>query len=402
MPATIEEVPVPDIVSFQARVQTLGWMTNLGFITYGLVNGLIGTALPGIMQSFGLVTAQAGLLASIPSLGAVSSALLGGILYDRLDRRVLLIGTFTTLGITLILLGASPIFVIAILAAAGQGFIGGMLNSVLNAVLVTVYELKAGKFLARAHALYSLGALISPLYVGFIVGQGGSWRWSYFITAIPLLILAWFTTSRGAFPAGLPQQRLRWGEFHRLGRRSLLWILTLAMACGNGAMGAIAAWAVTYLHTDRNLFIQTAGVGLSLFFAGGFSGRLLTSKLVTIFSPPHLLVLDGLGSAAAVGVLLLAPHIGIAMAALYGVGLFGGGIYPLIMTYANHSFPPEVLGTTVGMIATGAGFGNLVLVWGIGVIAGVAGMGPALGWAGAAFFLTSLFIPLGAYLDKRR
>ncbi len=154
------------------------------------------TWLPTLLQSAGLSTAQAGVTASMFSLGGLAGGVVFTLLIDRLG--VLPIVGFFILGIPLIasigIPNLPPELIGAIIAGAGFCVYGNQFG--INATLVMIYPTQVRAIGAGwAQAFGRIGSIAAPIVGGGLLGMSVSTRELFYAPAAALVL--------GAFAAGI-------------------------------------------------------------------------------------------------------------------------------------------------------------------------------------------------------
>jgi sugar porter (SP) family MFS transporter len=168
--------------SFLWRVS---FIAGLGGILYGYDMGIIAAALIFVRQSFTLSTQMQEMVVSIVLVGAMSGALVGGSIADRIGRRATLLWGGWIFLVGSLLAPLSPNVATLIVARAMLGIAIGF-TSVTAPVYVS--ELSPPDSRGRLIGLYqfalTLGIALADL-VGYWLAGGHAWRWMFGIGALP-------------------------------------------------------------------------------------------------------------------------------------------------------------------------------------------------------------------------
>jgi MFS family permease len=157
----------------------------LAHLTHHLVTALPVPLLPYIRDEFALDYTRAGFIVSVFSVIYGICQLPAGWLADRLGPRVLLTGGIVGVGITGLLAGISPNYIILILVLALMGILGGGYHPASTAMIAAAVEPRTR---GRALGLHLVGGsfsyFLAPLAAAGIAAVWG-WRGPFIAMAIP-------------------------------------------------------------------------------------------------------------------------------------------------------------------------------------------------------------------------
>ena len=144
-----------------------------------------------LMAVFDIQPAQFGLLVSSYSIAAGVSSLLASSLGDRFDRRNALLLSYVGLLIATLACAYSNTFEILLAARIVAGFFGGVLSSIVLAIVGDVFPpQKRGKAMGIVMLAFSLAA-IAGVPLGLFISNHFSWQTPFsFITYAGLVVLA--------------------------------------------------------------------------------------------------------------------------------------------------------------------------------------------------------------------
>lgn len=327
---------------------------------------------------------------------AVASGIAGNVIGGPLAERI---GTSAGLsrGIaawSVLMLAAAATgqpLVFAILWGLGFGA-GGVLDTVMNVSATAALGPRPGR-LARFHAFWNSGALVSAAAVALLLARGVSWRWP--LAAIALLgfpLAIW--VSRSPLPAAA-----RGESHHPLASFSFVWrerivMIAIALLACAVVEGGVDTWGVLFLRSQLALGVLTGAgaylIGQALAVSSRFGLGPLVGRL-----PAHPAA--AVGAALSGAGLLLESSAPTTLAAVCGLALGVVGValcWPLLMAAGSRGSARP--GLAVGGLTTAAYGGFLLGPLIVGGIAGGIGLRAAL-WALAAVAL----IPAATLLPRR-
>jgi fucose permease len=344
-----------------------------GLLAMGLTGSVIGPALPGLRATFGLTLSEAGLLVTTSAIGYLLSAFLGGLIADRWGGRGVLLGGAAAMAAGVGLLAAAPVWALALVGAGLLGSGTGLVDGPGNALVNTHSGAQRGADLNLAHGFFGAGSVVAPLLAGLLLAAGLGWRWLFgpgLVVSLALIGLVW-RLQLG--PARLVSGSVSRGAL----REPLVWVLGLLLCLYVGLELMVGTWAFTHLRLTFDADDAVAGLGTALYWGGLTLGRFAVGTIGTRVGP-HALILSNLAlSALALGLMVLAPSL---LVALGGLTLFGLGlanIFPAVLAIGGAAYPRAV-GTVTGTLIGMGGLGGAIFPWLTGVVAERAGLGVAL------------------------
>ena len=334
----------------------------VGFLALGAFASVVGPTTPRLRAEFGLDTSQCAWLLAAFSAGSALGVVAAGLVRRR--RPVLLL----TAGAALMAVGAAALPLVSgvgaavlCLLVAGTGF--GVVDIVLNLTLATSFGSRGGAVLTALSAAFGLGAVVTPVVVGWTPTELGVPYWGCAAVAVALLCLTvglrlpttpTVTTSSA--------------------RRSGLVVpaLALVLLCYVAVEASTAGWATTHLATF--LTDGQASGAVAVFWLGLAAGRLSAAPLLLRHDPGALVVACSIAGALAAALTSYTPLAVIA----YGlVGLTIAPVFPAAITWHTTRVPT---GRGATAIFTAALAGPLLASPLIGLLTREAGVG-VVPWA---------------------
>ena len=173
--------PIPRAEGVTNRVVTLGL---LGRFFDELLGGLPDILMPTIRDWLGLSYTQASFLWQILEYVAVVVEPINGFLIDIWQRKWLMGLGAICLGLSIIIMGVAPTFIVLALGFALYGVGSGPLAHTADVVLVEGHPKAPDRIYARSTFIDTFGALLPPVLVALAFWLELPWRWLLLVTGV--------------------------------------------------------------------------------------------------------------------------------------------------------------------------------------------------------------------------
>ncbi len=378
-------------------------LATASFLAFGTLLVLFGANATEIISDLGLDYAQFGLLGSMLSLGLGVGIVAAGPISDRFPRRPLFLASCLVVIVAAATLGPNTTYQRLVFHMIAIGLGAGFYETVLNAIVVEEFPETAGRRLLFIHSGAPLAACVVPLLIDF-VRESGSLEWYETFRAagllhLPLILAACFvktgftaaekTTTRDPAEHGAP--------LHRSNRLSLI-VICVATFAYVGVESALTIFIVDHATTDLGLPAARAARTISAFWGG-----LLVGRLAAGLSPRS----PGAGTtsllAASAAAMLLAFEFnlfGSAEFAMAAVGLFLGGVFPIMIGLAGRTLPASPA-TALGLAGGLGAAGGFIVPWITGRVAADVGLPVAFASLAGWLILLTAAAAVSAQLLRR-
>ena len=340
------------------------------FISLGLPDSLLGSAWPTIYKDLDVPFSFAGIISALICLCTIISSLLS----DKLTKKFSS-GTVTCVSIlltatALIGFSISTEFWMLILFAIPYGLGAGGVDAALNNYVALNYE---SKHMSWLHAMWGVGATISPYIMGYALTNGAGWNQGYLIVSIiqfTICLFVFFTLpkwkgNKKEEEKNETKKSLKLIEVMKIpGAISSVIMFFAYCALEQSAM----LWASSYLVQNNNIKEEVAAILASMFAIGITLGRFINGFLTLKLSDKKLIKL-GL-SIIVIGVVLM--FIPLNLTTIIGFILIGLGcapIYPSIIRLTPELFGEENSQAMIGVQMACAYLGVLLMPPLFGVLA---------------------------------
>jgi len=270
-------------------------------------------------------------------------------------------------------------FNVAVAAVMLIGIGGGLSEGTAMALICDLYGGPRRTAVANmAQAIFSLGAVASPLIAGCLIRMGVNWRYGYVATAAVCAASAALVIGALAMrveePVGARECPSQWRAL--LSDRLVL-LLGIGILLYVGAEMGQSTWLSVYFKREIGSSGATAAWSLSLMWLGLAIGR-LSINWVAKRSSEMAIINWSMGLAAASqAALLLARDPVSALVSSFLLGVFLGPVFPTVVSHAT-SIHPRQSGTVTAIVVACGSVGVGVFSPLIGLLADGVGIRAAL------------------------
>jgi len=166
----------------------ISFIAGLGGVLYGYDMGIIAAAAIFVKRSFALSTAMEELVVSIVLIGAMTGAIVGGVVADRIGRRATLVWAA---GIFIVGSLLAPLAMNVTVLIVARAIIGLGIGFTSVTAPVYVSELAPPQSRGMLIGLYQLsltiGIALADL-VGYLLATQEGWRWMFGLAVVPTVL----------------------------------------------------------------------------------------------------------------------------------------------------------------------------------------------------------------------
>jgi predicted MFS family arabinose efflux permease len=365
------------MINSQGRDTSYEWkavtLLGLGFGLVGLDRWIIAPLFPFMMKDLHLSYQDLGNLVGILGVcWGIFAAVMGGV-SDKIGRRRVLIPAIFAFSILSGLSGLATGFASLILIRAIMGLTEGSYCPTSFAATNEASEPKRRGFNLGMQqctfALFGLG--VGPILATQLMSVVPSWRWVFWIVAIPGLIVGAFMVwvIRDAAPAkgqSGTAEKAPWAEIFR--SRNIV-LCMCALLCAMTGVFVLSAMVPSYLVDYLHLSAKQMGFVMSAIGFGGFVGQIGVPSLSDFLGRKIMAIVSFVGAAVlvrvfmgvgAAPVFLFVLLFVIALCCLGVIGLITGPI-------STESAPAGLVSSAIGIVV---GSGE---IFGGGIAPSIAG-----------------------------
>ena len=342
------------------------------FVSLGLPDSLLGSAWPVMHVEMGVSVSFAGVISTVICLGTIVSSLFSDKLLRRFGAgRVTAVSIVTTAAALFGFSFSKGVWAL-LLWSIPYGLGAGAIDAILNNYVALHYK---AQHMSWLHAMWGIGAAVSPYVMGFSLISLDGWSYGYLIVAVIQTALSAVVFAslplwrRGEARAddekseslSRSRSRSRSLSFKEIfaTKGAVACFITFFAYCSLEITGSL--WTSSYL-VDRWDFTPESAAGFaSLFYVGMTIGRLANGFLAMRLGD-RFLIRTGLGVATVGIILLFVPSSSIF--ALIGFAVIGLGcapIYPCIIHMTPSVFGEDKSQAMIGIQMAFAYVGFLVV-----------------------------------------
>ncbi|CDS02943.1 hypothetical protein LRAMOSA00345 [Lichtheimia ramosa] len=331
---------------------------NFLSIVCGLNDGSIGAIIPRLKDYYDVSNQTVSMLFLCNSFGYFVSAIANGYLVQKFGQ----LGTIY-FGASVLVFGYSviaygfPFYVMAVLMVL-QGAGVALLDAAMNVYATTVPM--ATMMLNLVHAIYGVGAMLSPLIAGVLLDLDISWRGIYAVMAL-ISLFNLILVRVGLHDADLhgkseesdqvDKEMLQAALLHRMTILGAIYILIYV-----GLEVTMGGWSITYMIEGRHADQAPMTRVVAGYWAALAAGRIVLGYVAEKFGEKRTVSV----LTAATGVVLLViwyiPNIVVDSIAIVTVGFLLGPMFPSTVSLASKVLPRRMHPAAIGFMAgTGAG-----------------------------------------------
>lgn len=335
------------------------------FIGLGLVLSSLGPTLPGLAELTGASLGSISTVFLARSTGYLVGAMLGGRLFDRFAGHPLMAAMLALMALCMAVAPLSPSLMVLTGIFICLGMAEGTLDVGGNTLLTWLYPTGLGPWMNGLHFFFGVGAMLSPLIVGYTMGQTeGSVAvayWSLAVLMLPAILLLMVLPS----PLIAPHAREQTVEL-KAHRKTIFLVAGLLFATVGAEVG-FGNWIFTYA-IEQQVADETGAALLTSAFWGAFTfGRLLGIPLAARLAPASILLLCYLGCALGSALALLQPQaVPMVWIATIVSGLAVAPMFATVLSLAGSRMP--ISGRVTGWFFIGSSVGGMTVPWVIGQV----------------------------------
>ena len=309
----------------------LTWLAYAMLAYIGFSQSILGPLMPFLRTELGLNYTLGGFLPATLAIGLILSGLFGDWLARHRSRRGVFWSGAIGLGASVVLLGWSHSFELALIAVLGMGFGSSLTQVMIQALLADQHAERRAIALTEANVAASLSTTLTPLVIASLQGTGVGWR------TIPVFVILFLTLLAITFYGQSIPDSTAAGTQSVEDRGRLpfsFWLYWMVLFLVVAVEMSMVVWATDFLDTVAGLSRIDAVLGFSTFPAAMLVGRIAGSRLTRRWSSLTLLLIALLVTLIGFVIFWLSPLATLNILGLFITGLGIANLYPLTLSVA--------------------------------------------------------------------
>jgi fucose permease len=355
------------------RRDSATWVAFAALFAFGLLNAMLGPALPYLRQTEHISYVVSALHQVAFAVGGMTAGILA--IRSTAPRRRTIAAGLTFAALAGALLGYGHVLPATLLAALLISAFGTAALIRVWALLADLHQAQRPVAMTEGEVAVSLAGALTPVLISACAATWLSWRFASVIAASLVLAAAVAvvmtklpdarSTPEGADLVGAASSRPR-------PTRALTTIFAVV-----GLEFTLSFWAASYLHDDVGIARNTSVALVSALYAANLAGRLAASRIARRLAAATMLRISLAAAFAGMPLLLAAGNAVVAGAGLVVTGMGIGGTFPLaaaIHIAASRRSADQALGQILAV----AGIGQIAGPLAAGALAQAVGLRPGL------------------------
>ena len=364
------------------------------FVAFGAAVGAQAGSMPVIVRAAGVDSFALGLAIAVSTVGSIMVMSCGGMIARHFSSRAVLLASLPSFGLLslALLTSSSPLWFFVAFFLIGINF--GLTDIFMNAEAAAVEHDMGKPIFSAFHGSVSLGMPAFAILSSFLSVQVGSWATGLCVCA--MFALAWVMVRRI-----IPARALASGKgAHMATLPNKTPLFLLGLAAGLIMAGEIAAilWSARLLDEQAPELAAIAGLGAAFHGLCNASLRLPGDALRARFGELPLMMASLCVAMLGFAALGLSPSFAFSVAAFALVGLGTAVLIPCAFALAARLAPGN-RAAGMGFISTVAGLPRILGPWIFGWMAAATSISAAFG-----FYAAVMAVALGliAFLHRSR
>ena len=345
------------------------------FFVTGMASTLLGTIIPNLRESYNLNYLVSGSLFTFHQTGNLCAVILAGFLPYLIGRKksVTILYSGLALGTFLITASGMPFLLMTAYTLTGVG--RGTTSNITNVIVSESSENKTAG-LNLLHAIFALGALVSPFILILCSSLFGSMGWRITLWILALCMVTSFFLFATSSLSNKPEKRL---SSAKKGQTEIDAVKTEALSEGAGESGTPfyksfdywlnvsillfylcgesgnMGWLVTYFK-DTGLMGQTfAQMTSSIMWIMIMAGRLLVALISGRLNKSLMILILAVLNTAFFILMISTRSMPLIILGLLGTGFSMSGIYPTTLSTMKREYnsSPLSTGLAIGIALVG-------------------------------------------------
>jgi fucose permease len=356
---------------------------------YAISSTIVGPLVQTYMAQYKISLAESGFIPGLQGFGGVLAVISGIFIMDKVRKSTMVITTFFAYSICVFAVSLFNAYALMLVSFFLIGASTKLLDTSINANIADINRHKRGLYVNLLHAFFGLGALIGPLFSGWLLKTGLTTHGIFL--ALGIFCIAFLAVNvvvtKNSPREPKPVNNENKGRTLALIKNKDILRLCIAAFLYTSFSISLSNWMPIYMQKEFNADIIFSGLPVTVLWAGIIIGRLLNSYYSNKANLLRLLFYSN-ALCTVLWIIAAAVNTPVVIIVLSGVcGVCIGGIVPVGISRVCDWFPNNT-GTVSSYIFVFVTLGSMIIPWLTGFI-----MQGASYWLGIASLAVA---PLGA------
>lgn len=315
--------------------------TKMFFLLCGLAISSWAPMVPFAKDRLALNDGSLGLLLLFLGAGAICTMPFAGWLINRVGSRIVMIGSAIIIALALpaLLLLHAWFAMAAALFVFGAGV--GAIDVAMNTHGAVIQNHTGKPIMSSLHGLFSVGGLIGPLLIGFLIKIGINPVTGATLISIGLLILT-FTQQSALLPHSKEKSLSQAEQSSDTAKVGSAWlnsaVLFLGLMCFIAFLseGAMLDWGALLLHDYKGVDKALSGLGYAFFSIAMAVMRLSGDRIISKFSSTTVVVAGSVIAFAGYSCILFVAWVPVTLLGFVLIGVGASNIVPVFFSAAGN------------------------------------------------------------------
>lgn len=347
-------------------------------LVFALFLSLTAQMIPKFQSYYELSLDKSGMFMMFQSLGGTLFLLIGLKLFDRIDKKNILLFAGIVFCILLFVISSIPSIVVLFMLLAMIGCSNSTIDSMTNAITGELNVEKRGMAINLLHVFFGIGAITGPFFAELLYQRFGMEKvfsvfgWITAFLCVSYLISKFLFDGKTIVGTKVQKKQHSKLVLDKKDKTNLVKVCFMIFLMA-GATIIHLTWTSMYTSSHFSLSPEIGALTLSLYWGGKVIGLLLSARLTLMVEPRSFIAYGSLigGIIFIIGLIVNVPIVFIICTAL--TGMIFGNVEPQILVLCMGYFPKR-MGFASAIVAIMASLSVTLIPYPVGFLAEKAGL----------------------------
>ena len=365
-------------------------------LAFAMFLSLIAQMIPVLLEQYNLPIDKSGFFMSFQSIGGIIFILLGAKVFDKFNKKYILLIGAVALAVSLFAMATIPAVLIMYILLIFVGCANGTIDTMTNAITGEDESDNKNANFNLLHMAFAIGAIGGPFFADFLYKTfDASMVFLVFGAFVTLLALSYYLSIwmiKGPQSSGRMQEKAHEYVDTKLIVKAVFKVGILAFLIGSVSIIHLT-WISMYTAINFKVGSEIGALALALYWGGRAFGMLALAKITTRVDSKHLLLFGSLVGGVIFILGLVINHLVFYMVCIALTGVVFGSEEPQTVALSMRSFP-NASGLAASIFAIAASCAVLIVPYVMGLVAKAISLKAAMFCSGGFMFLLALAIML--------